>query len=117
MSTSNLNEETKKYLQKQLIKLGDMIGDGLADEPGGKWIRKEYNQTLKALGMAPPRKKRRSKSPQLLDEINRLMAIRITEVACPQCKKYSLKQSRSGSMSARCETCNTGFKLLRMQTK
>lgn len=63
-----------------------MIGDGLADEPGGKWIRKEYNQTLKALGMAPPRKKRRSKSPQLLDEINRLMAIRITEVACPQCK-------------------------------
>lgn len=117
MTTSHLNEETKKRLHSQLIKLGDMISDGLADEPGGKWINKEYNQVLRALGMAPPRKKRRSKSPKMLDEINRLMAIRITEVACPQCKKHSLKQSRSGSMSARCETCNTGFKLLRMQTK
>ena len=117
MTTSNLSKETKAHLHAQLVKLGDMIGDGVANEPGGKWVNKEYNRILKALGIAPPRRKRRTKSPEAIAEINRLMTIRITEVQCPQCKKYSLKQSRAGSMSARCELCNFGLKLLRMTAK
>ena len=37
------------YLYRQLVKLGDMMGDGLHHEPDGKWIEKEYNKICKVL--------------------------------------------------------------------
>lgn len=36
-------------LYGQLIKLGDMMGDGLHNEPGGEWISKEYRQIVHVL--------------------------------------------------------------------
>lgn len=33
-----ISAETKDRLHKDLIKLGDMIGEGLHLEPDGKWI-------------------------------------------------------------------------------
>ena len=40
-------------LHQQLIRLGDMIGDGLHLEPDGKWIEKEYRSVAIALGLKP----------------------------------------------------------------
>ena len=49
---------TIRIFTTQLIKLGDMIGDGLHLEPDGKWISREYRQVAKALGypVSPSRK-------------------------------------------------------------
>lgn len=105
--------DDKARLHRQLVKLGDMIGDGLADEPGGEWIRKEYSQVMRSLGIIPPRK-RRPRPEGVNDKINEVMATRITEEECPSCKRFSLKQTRKGSMSAKCTLCGRSFKLLRM---
>lgn len=42
-----MGEATKAHLHRQLVKLGDMMGDGLHLEPDGKWISKEYKQGAK----------------------------------------------------------------------
>ena len=99
-----MNEDTKKHLGNQLIKLGDMMGDGLHHESDGKWIAKEYQRVSKALGYGPLRAN--NSAP-----INARMAQRVTEVACQNCGG-TLKQTRSGSMKARCTSCKAGFTLL-----
>lgn len=38
--------EDNKKLHEQLIKLGDMMGDGLHHEDGGKWIEREYKNGI-----------------------------------------------------------------------
>ncbi|MEE9647953.1 hypothetical protein [Enterobacter soli] len=103
---ASLSEETKKNLTSQLVKLGDMLGDGLQHEPGGKWISREYNKICRALGLTPARP--RANNSQL---INEHMAKRITEVVCRECSGH-LKQTRSGSMRAKCEACGAVFRLL-----
>ena len=57
MANAVLSEETKAHLHSQLIKLGDMMGDGLHHEPDGRWISKEYTKVLRALGIAPKQKR------------------------------------------------------------
>ncbi|GKT37495.1 hypothetical protein ADUPG1_003433, partial [Aduncisulcus paluster] len=52
----NLDPQTEKHLHNQLIKLGDMLGDGDCDP----WVEKEYVRVLKALGIGPKPKKRNS---------------------------------------------------------
>ena len=52
----SLDEETQRHLRHQLIRLGDMMGDGCHLEKDGKWIGKEYKKILKLLGIAAPRK-------------------------------------------------------------
>lgn len=95
----------KDMLHKQLVKLGDMIGDGLADEPGGGWINREYKKTLIALGYMPKIKRDNS-------EVDRLMAKRVIFCICTQCQG-SLKQTRSGSMRASCIDCGAKHQLLK----
>ncbi|WP_259649562.1 hypothetical protein [Shewanella sp. MBTL60-007] len=90
-----MSEETKKHLQNQLIKLGDMIGDGLADEPGGKWIRKDYAKVAKALGYGPDRTAKNA-------AINQAMMKRCNDVTCGKCGGL-LVQTRSGSKRAVCQ--------------
>lgn len=101
----------KQYLYGQLVKLGDMIGDGLHYESDGKWITKEYNQVARALGLIP-KKKRASKSPEMVEKVNSMMTKRTGEVQCTKCAGQ-LKQSRSGSMRARCQSCGASFQLLK----
>lgn len=96
-------------LHRQLVKLGDMLGDGLGDEPGGAWIRQDYRRVMKALGHDLPKKAK----PNRNAEINERMAQRVTEVQCLECGG-ALKQTRSGSMKARCTSCRAGFTLLKI---
>lgn len=102
-----LSKETRDQLHKDLIKLGDMMGDGLHYEPDGKWISKEYRRVAKALGYIKPTKKQNNTV-----KINEAMIKRLKEVKCPNCKQ-DLKQTRSGSMKAECTRCGSRYKLLK----
>ena len=103
--TTPIKDANKDFLHRQLIRLGDMMGDGLHYEPDGKWIPKEYKKILKALGIGPKRKNR-SKA------IDKQMLGRIKIVKCLQCGGH-LCQTRSGSMRAQCVDCCARFQLLK----
>ncbi|HCG7330438.1 TPA: hypothetical protein ACPVYZ_004243 [Vibrio parahaemolyticus] len=89
----------KDYLHRQLIKLGDMMGDGLHLEPDGKWISQEYKKVAKALGydVTPTRRSN-------VDGINKAMAKALETARC-KCGG-ELKQTRSGSYRAKCTVPN-----------
>lgn len=95
----------KEILHSQLVKLGDMMGDGLHHEPDGKWISDEYRKICKALGYIKPSKIDNS-------SIDGKMAERVSSVSCKKCGG-ELKQTRSGSMRAKCLRCGAKFQLLR----
>ena len=99
----------KSHLHNQLVRLGDMMGDGMHLEPGGKWISKEYKQIVKALGLSPKRIINQ-------EEINKRMAERVKDFPCPECKG-ELKQTRSGSMRAKCTGCKNKYQLLKKAKK
>lgn len=100
-----MDAETKKHLHDQLIRLGDMMGDGLHHEPDGKWISKEYRRVAKALGYIP-------KAKRSTKEIDERMKERVATVPCLKCNGQ-LKQTRSGSMRASCVSCGARFQLLK----
>ncbi|WP_417883602.1 hypothetical protein [Vibrio rumoiensis] len=100
-------EDNKAFHHRQLVKLGDMMGDGLHLEPGGKWISQEYKKIAQALGLIPKRKRANNSKA-----INERMAERVKETPCTFCKG-ELKQTRSGSMRARCVECGKLFGLLK----
>lgn len=89
------------FLYGQLVKLGDMMGDGLHLEPDGKWIEKEYKKICKQLGLI----KRKNHSPQ----INEFMSKRTEIVRCDCGGK--LEQTRSGSFIAACCECGKKYRL------
>ena len=98
----------KDFLHRQLVRLGDMMGDGLHHEPDGKWIVREYNQTLKALGMAPKRKNNG-------EAINQAVNSAIKKTKCSECGG-ELKQTRSGSFNVKCGCCGSRFKFKRRRS-
>lgn len=98
-------DQNKQHLHNQLIKLGDMMGDGLHHEPGGAWITKEYRQVCKALGYVKSK-------PRNVDGINKAMAAVIERDPCRKCQG-KLKQSRSGSMRAECTSCKARYQYKR----
>lgn len=107
-----LSNEDKKHLHWQLVKLGDMMGDGLHLEPGGKWISRDYNKVAKALGLlkeTPAQKEMKAKKRAMIDE---RMQQRVSEVSCKKCEG-ELKQTRKGSKRAQCVGCGAKFQLLR----
>lgn len=104
--------EDKQFLHRQLVKLGDMMGDGLHYESDGKWITKEYRRVARALGYDMPAKKNKPHNGEMTIEINARMAARITEVSCKACGG-ELKQVRSGSMRASCKKCGAKFQLMK----
>lgn len=89
-------------LEDKLVRLGDMMSDGLHLEPEGKWIEKEYKETLKALGLLESVKRKNNS-----DKINEFMANRLKEVKCT-CGS-ELVQSRSGSFIGKCKKCGKKF--------
>lgn len=92
----------KDLLEDRLVRLGDMMSDGLHLEPGGKWVEKEYKQTLKALGLLAPTERKNNS-----EKINEFMANRLKEVKCT-CRS-ELVQSRSGSFIGKCVKCDKKF--------
>lgn len=92
----------EEMLEDRLVRLGDMMGDGLHLEPGGKWVEKEYKKTLKAIGLLEPVK--RNSNPE---KINKFMAKRLKEVKCT-CGS-ELVQSSSGSFIGKYSKCGKKF--------
>lgn len=105
-------EDDRSYLFRQLVRLGDMMGDGMHLESDGKWISKEYRRVAKALGYTMPSKKRADNS----GAINQRMDERVKQVPCGKCGG-TLKQSRSGSMQAKCTSCEAKFQLLKVSRR
>ena len=95
-------QSIKENALNRLVKLGDMMGDGLHYEPGGEWINREYRKALKEAGIIQP-KKRNSSS------VDDFMAKRITAVKC-SCGG-ELKQTRKGSFRAKCIECGLLWQL------
>ena len=98
----------KDALHRQLIRLGDMMGDGEHHEKGGAWISREYKATLKALGILPKRKR----NPANTEAIVKRMSERVAVFKCPKCGG-DLKQTKKGSMRAACTACKAKFQLLK----
>lgn len=103
-------DETNERLHKELIQLGDMMGDGLHLEPDGKWIEQSYRRVAKALGYIPKAKKRTN-----VTAINDAMVKVLNAFKCPTkgCESTSAKQVRSGSMRIICTECDTKYQAKR----
>lgn len=104
-----MDQDTKDRLNRRLVRLGDMMGDGLHHEPDGKWIEKEYKSVLRSLGIGPKRRNRAG-------IINENMERRIKDAKCGKCEGR-LKQTRSGSMRASCLDCGSIFQLMRFKKR
>lgn len=89
----------------QLIKLGDMMGDGLHHEPDGKWIEREYKKIFDSLYPEHKKAARLKKAILINDQIKKLLE----RIKCKNCSGQ-LKQSRSGSRIVYCLECNGRFK-------
>lgn len=100
-----LTPEAKAHLGAQLVKLGDMMGDGLHLEPGGKWIERDYKRVAKALGYLPA-KPRCNHGP----ENDAFMAKALEARKCPRCGGQ-LAQSRAGSLTAVCGGCGAKLRV------
>lgn len=104
-----MDNETKEHLHQQLIKLGDMMGDGLHHEPGGKWINREYKKVCRALGYIPTKKRD-------IDGINKRVSDCIANNSCKKCSG-DLKQTRSGSYRVACVSCGSKYQLKKGRKK
>lgn len=104
-----MDEQTSKRLHADLVKLGDMMGDGMHHEPGGRWIEQDYKRVARALGYGP---KRRNNG----EAIDKAMASFLAKTPCPKCSG-KLQQTRSGSKRAACSACGEKFQCGSSKTK
>lgn len=105
MRDKAVTKEVSDRLHDQLVKLGDMIGDGLHLEPDGKWIAKEYRKVARALGYGAPRASN-------AEAINKAMAEAVERCRCRKCGGQ-LQQTKSGSLRAACASCGTKYQFKR----
>ena len=103
----DLSPEARDRLMNQLVRLGDMMGDGLHHEPDGKWIEREYGQVMRALYPGIYRRKRQAKNAL----IDKNMAALVAKKRCT-CGA-GLKQKRSGSRRLACTACPKEYKAVR----
>jgi len=105
-------EENNAYLHRQLVKLGDMMGDGLHHEADGKWIEKEYAKICKVLHPEMFLKQNEAKK-----KARKLKAIAVNDRMDEILKDFkckcggTLKQGRSGTKVANCILCENRYKL------
>ena len=67
-----IEKQDNDFLWVQFCRLGEMLGDGLGDEPGGEWIGKEYKRLAIILGVAKPsdfRKRRKCHSDDVRNQL------------------------------------------------
>lgn len=102
-NAEQMDAQDRARLHHQLVKLGDMIGDGLHREPGGKWISKEYKQVATALGFIASAAKPDNAA------INEKMK-KFTAQPCGKCGGQ-LQQTRSGAKVLKCLGCGSKWKL------
>lgn len=101
----------RDFLHNQLVKLGDMMGDGLHHESDGKWIEKEYSKIFNQLYPEHKKELRKKKADRINEQIKNLLETK----TCPCGGK--LKQSRSGSIILYCEVCDNRFKAVTNKKK
>ena len=92
---------------RQFCKLGEMMGDGLHREPGGSWISKEYRALARIL-IPEFKKHEKAKRAYWTMFANTQMGYLLEKTKCA-CGG-TLKQSRSGSRIAYCQSCNARYK-------
>jgi len=109
---SGLSKEAESRLYNQFVRLGDMMGDGLHLEPGGRWISRDYRKVAKALGLLKETPMQKAAKSQRRDAIDERMIQRVKEVPCQKCGG-ELKQTRKGSKRAKCTKCPAKFQLLK----
>lgn len=102
---ATMTNESREFLSSQLIKLGDMMGDGLHHEPDGYWIAKEYRRISKILYPEMYKDLRKAKNAA----IDKTIAEKLKTDKCFKCHS-ELKQTRSGSKVVRCVSCGAKFK-------
>lgn len=95
-------ESNDDYLHRQLVKLGDMMGDGLHyEEP---WIAKEYARVAKQLMPEHYENIRKAKSDSRDDKMKELLK----GFKCRKCEG-AVVQTRKGSKTAKCLMCNARY--------
>lgn len=102
--------DNRSILHNQLIKLGDMMGDGLHyEEP---WISKEYKRVYNLL--YPPTKEEKLAKRKISQEKNKKIDSQINDrILKDKCScGGDLKQSRSGSKIVYCivNSCGKRYK-------
>lgn len=110
MPSVNLSKDERIRLSEQLIRLGDMMGDGLHHEPGGGWINSEYKKISRLLYpeiAAAEKSQRKIKNA----ETDQYMADFLKDKPCPNCASGKLSQTRSGAKTCKCGACNKKFTL------
>jgi hypothetical protein len=95
----------KDFLHRQLIKLGDMMGDGLHHESDGYWIKKEYAKIVKILYP----KSKEQKEKELSDKNKKILAY-LETAKCSQCQG-KLAQKRYAAMTVYCIDCKAKHQL------
>lgn len=99
---SNEVKVNDDFLSRQLIKLGDMMGDGLHyEEP---WIAKEYAKISKALHPEIYADIRKRKAENINKQIRELLLGK-------KCRKCDgpLVQARKGCKTIKCLQCNARY--------
>lgn len=109
MNTTD-NDENKR-LHEQLIKLGDMMGDGLHHEPDGAWISREYGKVFNALYPEHKKERRKRKAEAVNEQMAKLLEIK----SCTCGGK--LEQRRSGTKIAYCTKCGMRYKATKKKNK
>lgn len=95
-----LDETTSRILHDRLVKLGDMLGDGLADEPGGREILREYKAVARQLGYGPSQEMRRARIDAAMEK-----AVQVQRCKCGG----ALVQTRKGALRAQCVLCKQRY--------
>ena len=101
-----MTDDEREMLNKRLVHLGDLIGDGEHHEKGGGWISREYKKTLYSLYPEMRPKKDFSNRDNAVSkwcEVNK----------CRVCGG-ELRQTRKGSLRVICKECNTKFQLSKL---
>lgn len=99
--------EENERLHEQLVKLGDMMGDGLHHEPGGAWISREYTKICRILYPEMFPKKDFTKR-------NKAVSAWCETHKCQMCKG-ELKQTKSGSLRVKCKDCGAKYQLSKLK--
>lgn len=100
MKTQGLDEDVSRILHDRLVRLGDMLGDGLADEPGGREILREYKEVARKLGYGPSRGMRTARIDAAMEK-----ALKTQRCKCGG----KLVQARKGALRAQCGDCHTRY--------
>lgn len=108
---SDLPKEEREHLSRQLIRLGDMIGDGCHLEPDGKWIEREYRQVMYQLYPEIAKKRNAERVAKINARVSKM-------VAANPCKcGGTFIQSRSGALTCKCPKCGERVKIVSKKVK